>query len=70
MDTILSIDKLIHIYCEVNMELKKAISEWLNDWSECVECNHMCKNELLCSTNEDELICIDCVSDQNAYGQA
>ena len=30
----------------------------------------MCKNELLLSTNRDELICIDCVSDENSFGQA
>ena len=51
-------------------EIKDLIKDWLDSWSECVVCNHMCKNELLCSTNKDELICIDCVSDEKDYGVA
>ena len=60
MDTILSINKLIYIYCEVNMDLKDTLGIWLNDWNECTKCNHMCRNTLLQTTNEDELICDEC----------
>ena len=50
--------------------LKDMIQKWLSEWSECSKCSHMCKNELLLSTNRDELICVDCVSDENSFGQA
>ena len=49
--------------------LKEALKEWLKDWSECVKCNHMCKNTLLRTTNEDELICNDCVTSNVNYRQ-
>ena len=62
MDAILSIGKLIYINWETNMDLKEAIKKWLDDWSECIECNHMCRNTLLRITNEDELICDECNS--------
>lgn len=42
------------------MDLKDALEIWLNDWSECTKCNHMCRNTLLRTTNEDELICDEC----------
>ena len=50
--------------------IKQVIKHWLEDWNECVTCNHMYKNSLLLSTNEDKLICIDCIADEPSYGQA
>ena len=40
--------------------IKDAIDKWLSEWSECVECNHMIRNDKLLSNNEDELICDEC----------
>ena len=42
--------------------IKVLIDKWIDDWSECVGCNHMCRNTLLRITNEDELICDECDS--------
>ncbi len=45
------------------MHIRELLDTWLEDWSECNECNHMCINKLLCSDNEDNLVCKECLKE-------
>mgnify|MGYP003151563594 FL=1 len=44
-------------------EFKILLNEWLNQWKECSICTDMLKLDDLNITNEDELICDECIKE-------
>ena len=43
--------------------LKDEITNYMNDWEECSKCYDMFKFSRLTCTNEDTLICDECVEE-------
>lgn len=41
-------------------DIKGLIQDYLLHWHECSKCDDMVRIDLMTSTNEDELICLDC----------